>query len=351
MGRAPGAVHLPGRLLGGDYVCAAGGWLGRRILDQGGNGGVNAAPSALGASRVSTLCLAVCPRSLHTMPSSGPPPPALSHALPPRPRTVSLPPSAQAGRDVEQLASQLLAVNENAFRGRSASLSVYSSRGTTLDWKIATVPKAAAARPAGACLGDVGGACIARHSFARASARRCRSMFVAPSPRPVGQTCLARPPPKLCLAADQEGEGDAGAWTGSGDAAPAPSEGDEGSEGGGAGQLSDDIDVAPAGRLPFMEAALDVSTPRAAPKPPRKEEQPGQEAAGPPAAAEAGGEGEGEGDDGLPIARLDLSSLEAYAGVPGAVTLRPTSKQLPSVAMAAGAGALWPERRGEEGGG
>lgn len=92
---------------------------------------------------------------------------------------------------------------------------------------------------------------------------------------------------------------------------------DPGSEGESPG--SDvDMDVAPAGRLPFMEASLRVTVADAA--------------TGAPPPAEP--EDEEDDDAGQPIARLDLNTLEAYLGVAGA-TVAKSATVLPGTGAAA----------------
>ena len=105
--------------------------------------------------------------------------------------------SPQAGRDVERLADQLMAVNENAFVHGSSSGALYGGRPNTDDWTIA----------AGTAGSGAAGA--------------------APPARPA-----------------DDGTGlDAG-----GEEGEAPE----------AGSLPLEVDVAPAGRLPFQEASLQV---------------------------------------------------------------------------------------------
>jgi hypothetical protein len=109
--------------------------------------------------------------------------------------------------------------------------------------------------------------------------------------------------------------GGGGDTTGSGTAPGAAAAGDaegEGSEGAAAGQLLE-IDVAPAGRLPYQEASLAVQS----------------------AAEASGGAGEQEGQ---PIPALDLGTLEAYVGLPGAHVIKPAV----GTPTAGGGGALGP---------
>ncbi|PSC69692.1 Transducin WD40 repeat-like superfamily [Micractinium conductrix] len=149
----------------------------------------------------------------------------------------------QAGRDVERLADQLMAVNENAFVHGTTDRSLYGGRANVEDWRIA--------------VGDGGGA----------PARRAT--------------------------ADQDG-----------------ADGDTAS----AAQMENEIEVAPAGRLPFQEASLQVLS------------------ASEPAPAIVG-------DEGQPIDGLDLGTLEAYVGVTGATVIKP-AVSTPTAAAAGAAAAV-----------
>jgi hypothetical protein len=165
----------------------------------------------------------------------------------------------QAGRDVERLADQLMAVNENAFVHGSTDGSLYGGRPNAEDWAV-TAGGAAAAATAG------GGG-------------------------------------KATVAAD-DGLG---------------LDGDEAAEGcseAGSAHLLE-IEVAPAGRLPFQEASLQVLS-AADPRPP----------------AMPGGDAEGQ-----PIEGLDLGSLEAYVGVVGASVSKP-AVSTPTAAAAGMAAAM-----------
>eukprot|EP00887_Chlorella_sp_A99_P003020 scaffold9.g3020.t1 len=169
-----------------------------------------------------------------------------------------------AGGDVERLADQLMAVNEDAFRrvgGLAGSKALYGGRPNTDDWSVsAAVPAAnAAALSADEASGGE----------------------------------------------EEDGEGGEGsADSGGSDAGAAAAEVEE-----------EDVEVAPAGRLPFMEACLQVTS--------TETQQP---------AAAGGSEEEGQ-----PIPSLDLGTLEAYVGVPGASVVKP-AVGTPSAAAAAAAG-------------
>ena len=166
----------------------------------------------------------------------------------------------QAGRDVEQLADQLMAVNENAFVHGSTDGSLYGGRPNVEDWAV-TAGGAAAAAAAG------GG----------------------------GRAAVAAADDGLGLDGDEAAE--------------------DGSEAGSAHLL--EIEVAPAGRLPFQEASLQVLS-----------------AADPALPAMPGGDAEGQ-----PIEGLDLGSLEAYVGVVGASVSKP-AVSTPTAAAAGTAAAM-----------
>jgi hypothetical protein len=140
----------------------------------------------------------------------------------------------QGGREVQALADQLAAVNEEAFR--RAAGGAYGGRPNTDDWRV----HVAAARPEDGALD---------------------------------------------AASDAGGEAEAGG----GGSLGAPSS--EASDGGGGDDGEVDLEVAPAGRLPYMEGSLRVSTAAAA-----------AGAAPAPAAGE-------EGEEGQPIPRLDMNAL------------------------------------------
>lgn len=81
-----------------------------------------------------------------------------------------------------------------------------------------------------------------------------------------------------------------------------------------AAQMENEIEVAPAGRLPFQEASLQVLS------------------ASEPAPAIVG-------DEGQPIDGLDLGTLEAYVGVTGATVIKP-AVSTPTAAAAGAAAAV-----------
>jgi hypothetical protein len=164
----------------------------------------------------------------------------------------------QAGRDVERLADQLMAVNENAFVHGSTDGSLYGGRPNAEDWAVTAGGASTAATAAG------GGRAAAADDG-------------------------------LGLDGDEEAEGR--------------------SEAGSAHLL--EIEVAPAGRLPFQEASLQVLS-TADPAPP----------------AMPGG-----GAEGQPIEGLDLGSLEAYVGVVGASVSKP-AVSTPTAAAAGTAAAM-----------
>ena len=169
----------------------------------------------------------------------------------------------QAGRDVQRLADQLVAVNEDAFRrvggggglgGAAGSRALYGGRPNTEDWVLSPAGPAAATGTLSVDEGSVG----------------------------------------------EEEAAEAAAAGGLG-----------------AGEEDEDVEVAPAGRLPFMEACLQVtSTSTATPQP------------------TAAGSGEA---DGQPIPSLDLGTLEAYVGIAGA-TVAKLAVGTPTAAGAAAAG-------------
>ena len=165
----------------------------------------------------------------------------------------------QAGRDVERVADQLMAVNENAFVHGSTDGSLYGGRPNAEDWAV-TAGGAAAAATAGG-----------------------------------GGKAAAAADDGLGLDGDEAAEG--------------------GSEAGSAHLL--EIEVAPAGRLPFQEASLQVLS-----------------AADPAPPAVPGGDAEGQ-----PIEGLDLGSLEAYVGVVGASVSKP-AVSTPTAAAAGMAAAM-----------
>ncbi|GAB4816914.1 hypothetical protein N2152v2_003960 [Parachlorella kessleri] len=152
------------------------------------------------------------------------------------------------GRDVQRLAEQLLAVNEDAFRHSQGGL--YGGRPNTEDWRV-------------------------------------------------------------------EAKGSAGAEEG-------------------ADADVEDIEVAPAGRLPFMEASLQVTNialsqpPPSAPPPAARQSAPERPASagassGPPTPP-------AHEDEGMPIKALDLGTLEAYLGVVGASVVRAAGGALSAAA-------------------
>lgn len=159
-----------------------------------------------------------------------------------------------------RLADQLEAVNEHAFVHGSTGAALYGGRPCTDDWTIAA--------------GAVGGG--------------------APAPR--------TPAPA----------GDGTGLDGADDEAPGP----EGS----AGELGEEVEVAPAGRLPFQEASLQVLS-----------------AADPAPGAGAGASAREE--EGVPIQGLDLGTLEAYLGVAGASVVKP-AVSTPTAAAAGAAAAV-----------
>lgn len=161
---------------------------------------------------------------------------------------------------MERLADQLEAVNEHAFVHGSTGAALYGGRPCTADWAVAA-----------------GGA--------------------APAPR--------TPAPA------DDGTGLDAADGGPAAAAPAA----EGS----AGELGEEVEVAPAGRLPFQEASLQVLS-----------------AADPPPGAGAGGSA---AEEGVPIEGLDLGALAAYVGVAGASVVKP-AVSTPTAAAAGAAAAV-----------
>lgn len=165
----------------------------------------------------------------------------------------------EAGRDVEALGAQLTAVNEDAFR-RGPGSGPYSSGPNVEDWTVTLAP---------------------------------------PTPPPAGAADAAGGPKAGSEGGEELGSG---AWGEAAERAQAAGLVEEEED-------SEDLDVAPAGRLPFMEASLQVAT-----------------GAGGAAPADA---------EGAPIERLDLSSLEAYLGLPGASVLRATLSTPTAAAAAA----------------
>ena len=93
--------------------------------------------------------------------------------------------------------------------------------------------------------------------------------------------------------------------------------GDDEGEGGGSLSAYMEIDVAPAGRLPFQEASLQVLS-----------------AADPPPG------GAGGSEEGQPIEGLDLGTLEAYVGVAGATVIKPAVSTPTAAAAGTAAAAL-----------
>jgi len=173
------------------------------------------------------------------------------------------------GRDVEGLADQLLAINENAFRRVSGSgRALYGGRANVDDWNVT----------------ESGGS-------------PCSKGGLVPSDGAVAdQTGSPRSAHSIAITPEPEGDGEGMRWPG----------------------IDIEMDVAPSGRLPFMEASLRVSIAAAAagapPPPERHLHQEGDDEGG-------SGEGlspDGQDSDGQPVARLDLTCLEAFLGVAGA---------------------------------
>lgn len=164
----------------------------------------------------------------------------------------------QGGRDVEALADQLLAVNENTFR-RVSTGALYGGRPNADDWLVdfdlGLDEKSPAAR--GAVVGED----------------------------------VENGPPSHTGAGDVDDDDGAGA----------------------AALIEFDTDVAPAGRLPFMEASLRVSLAAAA-----SGALPADLTHLPPQTDSR----EADDDANQPIPPLDLSTLEAYLGVHGATILK-----------------------------
>lgn len=166
---------------------------------------------------------------------------------------------------MERLADQLMAVNENAFVHGSTDGALYGGRPNTEDWSISAGTTGAGASAAAA---------------ARAAA--------------------------AAVADDGTGlDGDGAASAAGGRAGVSTAE-----------EL--DIEVAPAGRLPFQEASLQVLS--------AADLAPG-------AAASTGDE------EGAPIEGLDLGTLEAYVGVTGATVVKP-AVSTPTAAAAGAAAAV-----------
>jgi len=252
--------------------------------------------------------------------------------------------ATKAEYDMSTLADQMAAVNEDAYRRSGAA---GTGRANTDDWKVDIGTPAAVS---GALDLSSGGSPIAPSSKKKKGDDN-------DDDNDEGKISLTAPLPRYYQQQQQQQQGRDVLGLDSGGAGLNRNENDHN------GGDGDDIDVAPAGRLPFMEASLAVlsaEVPTTSPvlelakqevtvvtanaaakearekaastdkksrkkKKSKKEEEEEKEKEKEKEKKEEDMEVEMAEEEGQPIPPLDLSTLEAYLGIPGATILHSSS--------------------------